>query len=68
MKKKGALIDHAHHESNAKRALGEFVIFDEAIGEALKLTNEKDTLIIATGIYFNTLILYKSINNYIIVQ
>jgi alkaline phosphatase len=43
------LIDHGHHDSNAKRALEEFVVFDEAVKQALMTTDDKDTLIVVTG-------------------
>lgn len=45
----GAKIDHAHHESNAQRALNDFVIFDEAVAEAVHLTDEEETLIVVTA-------------------
>jgi alkaline phosphatase len=45
----GGKIDHAHHESIAKRALEEFVEFDEAVGMARQLTRPDDTLITVTA-------------------
>lgn len=45
----GGKIDHAHHESNAHRALDDFVVFDEAIGMGDYLTDESDTLIVVTA-------------------
>lgn len=39
----------AHHDSNAKRALEEFVAFDEAIGSANKLIDYEDTLVVVTA-------------------
>ncbi|KAJ8320704.1 hypothetical protein KUTeg_002291, partial [Tegillarca granosa] len=42
-------IDHAHHENNAYRSLTEMLEFENAIKEALKLTNEEKTLIIVTS-------------------
>ena len=37
----GGRIDHAHHDTIAHRALDELVAMDNAIEEALKMTNEK---------------------------
>ncbi len=45
----GGRIDHGHHGSNAQRALDEFVTFDEAIGQALRLTNEEETQLTVTA-------------------
>lgn len=45
----GGKIDHGHHSGNAQRALNDFVMFDEAIGEALYLTDENETLIVVTA-------------------
>jgi alkaline phosphatase len=45
----GGKIDHAHHDSVAKKALEEFVAFDEAIGEAKRLAGTEDTLITVTA-------------------
>jgi alkaline phosphatase len=45
----GGRIDHGHHQSNARLALDEFVLFDESIGQALKLTDESDTQIVVTA-------------------
>jgi alkaline phosphatase len=45
----GGKIDHGHHIGNAQRALNDYVVFDEAIGEALYLTRENDTLIVVTA-------------------
>lgn len=45
----GARIDHAHHDNNAKRALLETLAFEEAVKEAMNLTNEEDTLMIVTS-------------------
>ncbi|XP_062619664.1 alkaline phosphatase, tissue-nonspecific isozyme-like isoform X5 [Saccostrea cucullata] len=45
----GGRIDHAHHDNKAKKALEEAVQFDEAIKEAVSLTNQKKTLIVVTA-------------------
>lgn len=45
----GGKIDHGHHSGNAQRALNDYVVFDEAIGEALYLTHENETLIVVTA-------------------
>ncbi|XP_054910784.1 intestinal-type alkaline phosphatase [Poeciliopsis prolifica] len=45
----GGRIDHAHHGTQAKKALHEAVEFDRAIGRAAELTNEMDTLTVVTA-------------------
>lgn len=45
----GARIDHAHHDSLAKHALYDTLALEDAIKEALEMTDEKDTLIVVTG-------------------
>lgn len=45
----GGNIDQAHHQSLAKKALHEYVVFDEAIGVGLNKTSKDDTLLIATA-------------------
>ncbi|KAL5012439.1 hypothetical protein ScPMuIL_010990 [Solemya velum] len=45
----GARIDHAHHDNVAKLALQETLTMEDAVAEAMKMTDEKDTLIIVTG-------------------
>jgi alkaline phosphatase len=45
----GARIDQAHHDGKAKKAIVDGLAFEEAVGEALKLTNPKDTLIVVTA-------------------
>jgi alkaline phosphatase len=42
-------IDHAHHEGNAFRALTDTEELDQAIGEAAKLVDLRDTLIIVSA-------------------
>ncbi|KAL4220999.1 hypothetical protein ACF0H5_019262 [Mactra antiquata] len=45
----GARIDHAHHDGLAQKALVETLMLEDAVKEALKLTNTEDTLIIVTA-------------------
>ena len=45
----GGRIDHAHHATNAYRALMDVVALDEAVQVALNETDEEDTLIIVTA-------------------
>lgn len=45
----GARIDHAHHNNEAKFALGETLSFESAVNEAVRMTSEEDTLIIVTA-------------------
>lgn len=42
-------VDHAHHASNAYRALTDAVAFDEAVKVAVEKTNAEETLIIVTA-------------------
>lgn len=42
-------IDHGHHDSVAKLALTETVMFDKAIQRAAQLTRESDTLTVVTA-------------------
>ena len=42
-------IDHAHHATNAYRAMTETEEFDEAISTALRKVNLKDTLVVVTA-------------------
>ncbi|XP_074524436.1 intestinal-type alkaline phosphatase [Halichoeres trimaculatus] len=42
-------IDHAHHATQAKKALHEAVEFDRSIGRAAELTSELDTLYVVTA-------------------
>lgn len=42
-------IDHGHHDSIAKLALTEVVMFDRAIQRAAELTREADTLTVVTA-------------------
>ncbi|XP_029684753.1 alkaline phosphatase, intestinal, tandem duplicate 1 isoform X1 [Takifugu rubripes] len=45
----GGRIDHGHHDSVAKLALTETVMFDRAIQRAAQLTRESDTLTVVTA-------------------
>jgi alkaline phosphatase len=45
----GGRIDHAHHSSNAHRALHDAVEFANAIARARERTSESDTLIVVTA-------------------
>lgn len=45
----GGRIDHAHHDSNAKRAMDETVEFMSAVQRAVDMTDDKDTLIVVTA-------------------
>lgn len=50
-------IDHAHHDTNAARALADTVAMDDAIKAALDKTNPEETLIIVTADHAHTFIL-----------
>lgn len=41
-------------KDKAHKALDDYVMFDEAIGEALKLVREEDTMIVATADHSHT--------------
>lgn len=56
----GGRIDHAHHATQAKKALDETVQFSEAIKIAFKMTNSKDTLIVVSADHGHTM----TINGY----
>lgn len=45
----GGLIDIAHHDSLAKKALEETLQFEEAVKVAASMTDEEDTLLIVTA-------------------
>jgi alkaline phosphatase len=45
----GGRIDHGHHDGKGKKALEEFVMFDDSIGLALNMTYEDETLIVVTA-------------------
>ncbi|QJD28713.1 alkaline phosphatase [Methylococcus geothermalis] len=45
----GGRIDHAHHASNAYRALTDTIAMSEAVKTALEMTSSKNTLILVTA-------------------
>lgn len=45
----GGRIDHAHHDNKAKKALHETLALEDAVKEAVKLTDEEDTLLVVTA-------------------
>ncbi len=51
----GALIDYAHHEGNAYRALDETIAMSEAVAVADAMTSADDTLILVTADHSHTL-------------
>ncbi|ESN96159.1 hypothetical protein HELRODRAFT_185068 [Helobdella robusta] len=53
----GGRIDHAHHDTNAQRALIDTLSFDEAIRVALNMTNDNETLVVVTADHSHTLTL-----------
>lgn len=61
----GGRIDHAHHGTNAARALEDTIAFDNAIATALAMTDPADTLILVTADHSHTLTIsgYPARNN-----
>ena len=51
----GGRIDHGHHAGNAYRALTDAIAFADAVAVADKVTDAKDTLIVATADHSHTL-------------
>lgn len=51
----GGLIDSAHHEARAQKALDETVEFSLAIERAQQITNSSDTLIVVTSDHAHTM-------------
>lgn len=51
----GGRIDHAHHDTKAKKAFDETVEFSKAIHRAVELTNREDTLIVVTSDHAHTM-------------
>ncbi|XP_033764063.1 alkaline phosphatase-like [Pecten maximus] len=45
----GGRIDHAHHDNKAKKALHETLALEDAVREAVRLTDEEDTLLVVTA-------------------
>ena len=50
----GGRIDHGHHGSQAKKAIDDFVVFDECVGKALKMTSKEETLVLVTADHSHT--------------
>ncbi|XP_023173299.2 alkaline phosphatase isoform X2 [Drosophila hydei] len=63
----GGRIDHAHHETKAKKAMDETVQFSNAVKKARQLTNPWETLIVVTADHGHTMTIngYPDINNVI---
>ncbi len=61
----GGRIDHAHHGTNAARALADAAAFDRAVATALELTDPDETLVIVTADHSHTLTIqgYPGRNN-----
>lgn len=64
----GGRIDHAHHETKAKKALDETVQFSEAVRKARELTNPWETLIVVSADHGHTVSIsgYPDVNNSIV--
>ncbi|KAH8380218.1 hypothetical protein KR009_009500 [Drosophila setifemur] len=64
----GGRIDHAHHETKAKKALDETVQFSDAVRTARELTNPWDTLIVVSADHGHTVSIggYPDVNNSIV--
>jgi len=50
-------VDHAHHGTNAARALEDAVAFDAAVAQAVEMTDPQETLVIVTADHSHTLTL-----------
>lgn len=61
----GGRIDHAHHETKAKKALDETVQFSNAVRKARQLTNPWETLIVVSADHGHTMTIngYPDIDN-----
>ncbi|KAH8397462.1 hypothetical protein KR222_005512, partial [Zaprionus bogoriensis] len=61
----GGRIDHAHHQTKAKKALDETVQFSDAVRKALQLTNPWETLIVVSADHGHTMTIsgYPDIDN-----
>ena len=46
--------DQGHHATNAYAALHDLVAFDNAIGKAVQMTSDSDTLIVVTADHSHT--------------
>lgn len=45
----GGRIDHAHHATNAFRALSDTIALEEAVAKADQMTSIEDTLMVVTA-------------------
>ena len=45
----GGRIDHAHHDTKARRSLSETLQFEQAVKRAREMTSDQDTLIVVTA-------------------
>lgn len=61
----GSRIDHAHHDTNAYRALYEVLELSKAVQKAKDMTSESDTLLISTADHSHTFTFngYPSLTN-----
>ncbi|KAK4874972.1 hypothetical protein RN001_014332 [Aquatica leii] len=64
----GGRIDHAHHDTLARKALDETIEFHKAIEAAINMTNSDETLIVVTSDHAHTMTLngYPSRGNKIL--
>ncbi|KAL3271947.1 hypothetical protein HHI36_022417 [Cryptolaemus montrouzieri] len=53
----GGMIDQAHHDNKAGKALDETAEFSKAIRKAVEMTNEQDTLIVVTADHSHTMVI-----------
>lgn len=51
----GGRIDHAHHDTKAKKAFDETAEFSKAVQRAVELTSQEDTLIVVTSDHAHTM-------------
>lgn len=51
----GGRIDHAHHESQAQKALNETIEFHKAVEAAIEMTDDEHTLILVTSDHAHTM-------------
>jgi alkaline phosphatase len=58
----GGKIDHAHHDSVAKKALEDFAIFDDAVGLASSITRTEDTLVTVTADHSHVFVNFLTIS------
>ncbi|XP_060521962.1 alkaline phosphatase-like [Cylas formicarius] len=53
----GGMIDQAHHRGHARKALGETASLSDAVGKALEITKEEETLIIVTSDHSHSMVI-----------